>query len=90
MRKLGLSCDNVQSFELVTADGKVRKVSATENPDLYWALRGGGGNFGVVSSFEYRLHPLAHPVLAGGRMYPFSQARDAPQGIGGDGGERTR
>src|SRR4029077_589567 len=60
MRKLGLSCDNVQSFELVTADGKVHKVSATENPDLYWALRGGGGNFGVVSGFEYRLHPLAH------------------------------
>ena len=75
MRKLGLSCDNVNAFELVTADGKVRKVSATENPDLDWALRGGGGNFGVVSSFEYRLHPLAHPVLAGGRIYPFSQAR---------------
>ena len=81
MRKLGLSCDNVQSFELVTADGKVRKVSATENPDLYWALRGGGGNFGVVSSFEYRLHPLAHPVLAGGRMYPFSQARTLIKGL---------
>ena len=81
MRKLGLSCDNVHSFELVTADGKVRKVSATENPDLYWALRGGGGNFGVVSSFEYRLHPLAHPVLAGGRMYPFSQARTLIKGL---------
>src|SRR6516225_9614486 len=49
MRKLGLSCDNVESFALVTADGKVRTVSATENPDLYWALRGGGGNFGAVS-----------------------------------------
>jgi len=81
MRKLGLSCDNIHSFELVTADGKVRKVSATENPDLYWALRGGGGNFGVVSSFEYRLHPLAHPVLAGGRMYPFSQARAVLKGL---------
>ena len=81
MRKLGLSCDNVHSFELVTADGKVRKVSATENPDLYWALRGGGGNFGVVSSFEYQLHPLAHPVLAGGRMYPFSQARTLLKGL---------
>jgi hypothetical protein len=81
MRKLGLSCDNVQSFELVTADGKVRKVSATENPDLYWALRGGGGNFGVVSGFEYRLHPLAHPILAGGRMYPFSQARAVVKGL---------
>lgn len=81
MRKLGLSCDNVRSFELVTADAKVRKVSATENADLYWALRGGGGNFGVVSGFEYRLHPLAHPVLAGGRMYPFSQARTVVKGL---------
>jgi len=81
MRKLGLSCDNVHSFELVTADGKVRKVSATENRDLYWALRGGGGNFGVVSNFEYRLHQLAHPVLAGGRMYPFSQARTVVKGL---------
>jgi FAD/FMN-containing dehydrogenase len=81
MRKLGLSCDNVNSFELVTADGKVRMVSATDNPDLYWALRGGGGNFGVVSGFEYRLHPLAHPVLAGGRMYPVSQARAVIKGM---------
>ena len=81
MRKLGLSCDNVVSFEVVTADGRVRKVSATENPDLYWALRGGGGNFGVVSGFEYRLHALAHPVLAGGRMYPFSQARSVIKGL---------
>ncbi|MBV8405763.1 MAG: FAD-binding oxidoreductase [Gammaproteobacteria bacterium] len=81
MRKLGLSCDNVSSFELVTADGKVRKVSASENPDLYWALRGGGGNFGVVSGFEYLLHPFAHPVLAGGRTYPFSQARAVMKGI---------
>jgi hypothetical protein len=81
MRKLGLSCDNVHAFELVTADGKVRKVSATEDPDLYWALRGGGGNFGVVSGFEYRLHPFAHPILAGGRMYPFSQARAVTKGL---------
>ena len=81
MRKFGLSCDNVLSFETVTADGKIRKVSASENPDLYWALRGGGGNFGVVSSFEYRLHPLAHPVLAGGRMYPFDKARAVIKGM---------
>ena len=81
MRKLGLSCDNVQSFELITADGQARKVSATENPDLYWALRGGGGNYGVVSSFEYRLHPLAHPVLAGGRVFPFAQARAVIAGV---------
>jgi FAD/FMN-containing dehydrogenase len=81
MRKLGLSCDNVQSFEVITADGKVRKVSAKETPDLFWALRGGGGNFGVVSAFEYRLHPLAHPVLAGGRVYPFTQARAVVRGV---------
>jgi hypothetical protein len=81
MRKYGLSCDNVQTYEVVTADGKVRKVSATESPDLYWGLRGGGGNFGVVSAFEYRLHPLAHPVLAGGRIYPFSQARSVLRGL---------
>jgi FAD/FMN-containing dehydrogenase len=81
MRKLGLSCDNIQAFELVTADGKVRKVNATENPDLYWALRGGGGNYGVVSTFEYRLHPLAHPVLAGGRVYPFAQVRAVVTGV---------
>ena len=75
MRKFGLSCDNVEAFELVTADGKLRRVNATDNPDLYWALRGGGGNYGIVSAFEYRLHPLAHPVLAGGRVYSLDQAR---------------
>jgi FAD/FMN-containing dehydrogenase len=81
MRKFGLSCDNVESFELVTADGQARKVNAAENPDLYWALRGGGGNYGVVSAFEYRLHPLAHPVLAGGRVFPFAQARTVLMGV---------
>lgn len=81
MRKLGLSCDNVQSFELITADGKVRKVSAAENPDLYWALRGGGGNYGVVSAFQYRLHAFAHPVLAGGRVFPFAEARAVITGV---------
>ncbi|HET7811481.1 MAG TPA: FAD-dependent oxidoreductase [Steroidobacteraceae bacterium] len=75
-RTLGLSCDNVHSYELVTADGKVLEVSASENPDLFWALRGGGGNFGVVTSFEYQLHPLDHPVLAGTRLYPYDKARD--------------
>ena len=75
MRKFGLSCDNVRAFEIVTANGKLLKVSAEENPDLYWGLRGGGGNFGVVTNFEYQLHPLNHQVLAGVMMYPFSQAR---------------
>ena len=75
-RTFGLSCDNVRAYELVTADGKVLKVSAQQNPDLFWALRGGGGNFGVVTSFEYQLHPLDHPVLAGSRLYPYDQARN--------------
>ena len=74
-RKLGLSCDNVRAYEIVTADGKVMQVSAQQNPELFWALRGGGGNFGVVTNFEYQLHPLDHPVLAGTRLYPYDQAR---------------
>jgi len=75
MRKLGLSCDNLRSVDIVTVSGKVLHASAQENSELFWGVRGGGGNFGVVTSFEYQLHPLAHPVLAGGRVYPLSQAR---------------
>jgi FAD/FMN-containing dehydrogenase len=75
MRTHGLSCDNVLGYEIVAADGKVLQVSAKQDPELFWGLRGGGGNFGVVTSFEYQLHPLDHPVLAGARLYPFSQAR---------------
>ena len=75
MRKLGLSCDNLLSLDVVTADGKQLHVTAQENPDLFWALRGGGGNFGIVTNFEYQLHPLAHQVLAGGKLFPLSQAR---------------
>ena len=74
-RTFGLSCDNVRAYELVTANGKVLQVSAKQNPELFWALRGGGGNFGVVTNFEYQLHPLEHPVLAGTRLYPYDQAR---------------
>jgi hypothetical protein len=81
MRKLGLTCDNVRSFELVTADGRARTVSRDDHPDLFWALRGGGGNFGIVAAFEYQLHQLAHPVLAGGRMYAFSEARTVIRGM---------
>ena len=68
-RQFGLACDNLISADLITADGKSLRVSATDNPDLFWALRGGGGNFGVVTSFEYQLHPVATQVLAGELTY---------------------
>jgi hypothetical protein len=74
--KYGLSCDNLLSIDLVTADGKLLIASATENADLFWGLRGGGGNFGVVTSFEYQLHPVG-PLLAGMVLYPFSKAKEA-------------
>src|SRR5580692_5615460 len=63
-RLLGLSCDNVAAFKLVTADGSLVRASDAENSELYWALRGGGGNFGVITEFEVRLHPLTSVVLA--------------------------
>jgi FAD/FMN-containing dehydrogenase len=75
MGKHGLSCDNLISADLVTAAGELVTASAEENPDLFWGLRGGGGNFGVVTSFEYRLHPVG-PVLAGMVIYPMSEARE--------------
>jgi len=65
-RRFGLSCDNVEGFTLVTADSSVVRANSKENPDLFWALRGGGGNFGVVTEFEVRLHPLTSVVLAEG------------------------
>jgi len=63
-RKFGLSCDNVEGFTLVTADGSIVRAGSRENSDLFWALRGGGGNFGVVTEFEVRLHPLTSVLLA--------------------------
>ena len=65
-RRFGLSCDNVEGFTLVTADSSIVRANSMENADLFWALRGGGGNFGVVTEFEVKLHPLTAVVLADG------------------------
>jgi FAD/FMN-containing dehydrogenase len=75
MGKHGLSIDNLISADVVTADGQMRTASATKNPDLFWALRGGGGNFGAVTSLEYRLHPVSE-ALSGIVIYPLEQTRD--------------
>ncbi|MGH2454717.1 MAG: FAD-binding oxidoreductase [Candidatus Limnocylindria bacterium] len=68
-RRHGLACDNLLRAELVLADGSAVTASPTENRDLFWAIRGGGGNFGVVTAFEFRLHPLDHPVASGEAYY---------------------
>jgi len=73
-RKFGLTLDNLLSVDVVTADGELVKASETEKPDLFWALRGGGGNFGVVTSFEFKLNPLNTEVLAGLVVHPFADA----------------
>jgi FAD/FMN-containing dehydrogenase len=76
MRKHGATVDNLVSADVVTADGEIVAASEEENPDLFWGIRGGGGNFGIVTSFEYRLHPVGPIVLAGPVFHPIE---DAPE-----------
>jgi len=79
MGKLGLALDNLRAVELVTADGQVLRASKDQEPDLFWAVRGGGGNFGVVTSFEFQLHPVGPIVTAGPIVYAIDRARDLLQ-----------
>lgn len=76
MRRYGLTCDDLLSADVVTAEGELVRASPEENADLFWGLRGGGGNFGIVTSFEYRLHPVGPTVLAGVVLYPAARARE--------------
>jgi FAD/FMN-containing dehydrogenase len=73
-RKYGLSIDSLLSVDIVTADGRFQRASATENEDLFWAVRGAGSNFGVVTSFEFRAHPVGPVVFVGAIFYPFEEA----------------
>jgi FAD/FMN-containing dehydrogenase len=76
MRKFGLACDNLAAADVVTADGRLVHASESENADLLWGLRGGGGNFGIVTRFEFDLHPLGPMIYAGPIFYPGDAARD--------------
>ena len=75
-RRFGLALDNVKSVDIVTADGQLRHASADENPDLYWAVRGGGGNFGIVTGFEFGLHPMQRQIVGGDVIFPIARARE--------------
>ena len=74
-RRFGLALDNIRAVDVVSADGVLRHADAEQHPELYWAVRGGGGNFGVVTSFEFQLHPMQRTVLGGSVIYPMSKAR---------------
>ena len=78
--KWGLACDNLTSVDVVTADGRLVTASEEENDDLFWGIRGGSSNFGVVSSYEFRLHPLGPTVLAGLALHPIDDAKDLIRG----------
>jgi FAD/FMN-containing dehydrogenase len=76
-RKHGLSCDNLIGVEIVTADGRLLKANAAENAELFWGIRGGGGNFGIVTAFEYKLHPVGPLLIAGSVLHRYEHAREA-------------
>jgi len=76
-RKYGLTCDNLIAAEVVTAGGTILRASATEHPDLFWGLRGGGGNFGIVTAFEYRLHAIGTSLLVASALHRYDGAREA-------------
>jgi FAD/FMN-containing dehydrogenase len=76
MRRHGLACDNLLAADVVTADGRLVSASAVENEELFWGLRGGGGNFGVVTSFEFRLHPVGPIVFGGALLYELDRAHE--------------
>ena len=74
MRKHGLTVDNLRAVDLVTADGERMRVDAETEPDLFWGLRGGGGNFGIATAFNYQLHPVGPIVLGGPIFWPLADA----------------
>ena len=75
-RRYGMAIDNLNAMDVVTADGQLRHASLSENPDLFWGLRGGSGNFGVVTNFQFKLHPMQRQVVAGKLLFPVEKARD--------------
>jgi FAD/FMN-containing dehydrogenase len=75
-RRFGLAVDNIEAVDIINADGQFRRACAEENADLYWGVRGGGGNFGVVTSFDFKLHPMAHQIIGGRISFPYSNAKD--------------
>ncbi len=78
-RRFGWTVDNLEEVEIVTADGAIRVANRTVNPDLFWAIRGGGGNFGVVTRFTYRLHEVGPQVFGGLIAWPFDRADEVLQ-----------
>ena len=75
-RRFGMAIDNLESMDVVTANGELLHASKSDHPDLFWGLRGGSGNFGIVTNFEFRLHPMQREVIAGKLTFPFTKARD--------------